>query len=57
MLNFTFLEKIVELVSPSHFVYEFVYVYFLLTDQTSLINFTSQDIGQYMYYNRLLTRV
>ena len=64
MLNFNFSEKGLGLVSPPHFVYDFsrkmskcLSCYILLTDQISLIAFTSPDIGQYVYYKCLLIRL
>ena len=55
-------EKGLGLASPPHFVYDFqekcFSCYILFTDHTSLsIAFTSRDIGQYVYYNCLLTRL
>ena len=43
MINFNFPEKGLGLVPPSHFVY--------------VIAFTSPNIGQYVYYGCLLTRL
>ena len=62
MLKFNFSEKGLGLVSPPHFVYDFqekcFSCYTLLTDQISLSDcLTSRDIGQYVYYNCLLTRL
>ena len=61
MLNFNFSEKGLGLVSPPHFAYDssrkWFSCYILLTDQISLIAFTSRDIGQYVYYNYLLSRL
>ena len=49
MLNFEFLEKSLELVSPPHFVYDFLEKYFschiLVTEFLCLTTFASWDIG------------
>ena len=60
MLNLNFPEKGLGLVSPPHFVYNFSRKMFLILYSTNtkyhcLIAFTSRDIGQYVYYNCLLT--
>ena len=52
MLNFNFSEKGLGIVSPSHFVHDFPRKMFLRKVRC-LIAFTSQDIGQYVYYNSL----
>ena len=62
MLNFNFSENVAGLVSPSHFVHYFLRnvthaIFFELTKLHCLIIFTSWDIGQYMYYDSLLTRL
>ena len=66
MLNFNFSDRAQGLVSPPHIVYDFSRKMFLmlhfniiiLTDQiSSLIAFTSWDIGQNVYYNCLLTKL
>ena len=61
MLNFNFPEKGLELVSPPHFPYDFSRKMFLILYSINRPNFkvwlsfTSRDIGQYVYYNCLLT--
>ena len=63
MFNFDFSERGLGLVSPPHFVYDFLgkmfhSCYILLTDQTSLPDcLYSRDIGQYVRYNCLLARL
>ena len=72
MLNFNFSEKGVGLVSPPHFVSEFsrkmvLMLHTIIKDITSLIllndqfnglgSLTSRNIGQYVYYNCLLTKL
>ena len=62
MLNFDFLEKDVGLVSPPHFGYDFSRKMFLILYSIKgpnfiVIAFTSRDIGQYVYYNCLLTKL
>ena len=65
MLNVNFSQKGLGLVSPPHFVYDFSkkkknvsrVTYYQLTKFHCLIAFTSRDIGQYVYYNCLLTRL
>ena len=61
MLTFNVLEKSLGLVSPPHFVYDFSrknvshVTFYQLIKFHCLIAFTSRDIGQYVYYNCLLT--
>ena len=63
MLNFNFSEKGLGLISPLHFVHDISRKMFLmlhsitLTKCHCLIAFTSRDIGQYVYYNCLLTKL
>ena len=63
MLNFHFSEKGLGLVSPPHFVYDFSRKIFLMLHSINWPNFivwfafTSRDIGKYVYYNCLLTRM
>ena len=55
MFNFNFSEKGLRLVSPEKNVS--LVIFYKLTKLHCLIAFTSQDIGQYGYYNCLLTRL
>ena len=63
MLNFYFSEKGLGLVSAPHFVYDFSIKIILILSSINwpnffyLIAFTSQNIGQYVYCNCLLTRL
>ena len=65
MFNFNFSEKGLGLVSSTHLAHDFQEKcfsrYILLTNQISLadclLQITSRDIGQYVYYNYLLTRL
>ena len=63
MLNFNFSEKVLALVSPLHISHIFFnknashVTFYYLTKFNCLIAFTSKDIGQYVYYNCLLTRL
>ena len=63
MLNFSFSEKGLGLVSPPHFVYDFSRKMFLMLHSINIPNLivkifnTSQNIGQYVYYYCLLTRL
>ena len=58
MLNSNFAEKGVGLVSPSHFKKNVPRVtFYYLTKFHCLIAFTSRNIGQYVYYDCLLTRM
>ena len=60
MLNLNIYEKGLGLISPPHFVHTFWNIshvaFYQVTKFHSLIAFTSWDIGQYVYYNCLLTR-
>ena len=59
MLNFDFLDKDLGIVSPAHCVYDFSTKMFLLLysiNWANLVPFT-WDIGQFVYYNCLLTRL
>ena len=59
MLNFRFLEKIMGLVSPPHFVYDFFeknisyVIYNLQTHQISMSGCLTSDIEKYMYCDYL----
>ena len=58
MHNFNFSEKGLGLVSPTHFVYDFLRKMFLMLHSINwpdFIAFISQEIGQYVYCNCLLT--
>ena len=60
MLNFNFSQKGLELVPSTHFVYDFSkkmfhVIFYYLTKFYCLIDFSSWNIGQYVYYNCLLT--
>ena len=62
MLNFNFSEKDLGPVPPSYFVYDCLrktshVTFYQLTKFHCLIAFTSPNIGQYVYYNCLLTRL
>ena len=60
MLNFSFPEKGLGLVSPPYFVHDFSRKIFLMlfsNNWPSFIAFISQEIGQYVYYNCLLIRL
>ena len=63
MFNFNFSEKGLGLVAPPNFVYDFFkknvsrVTFYLLPKFHCLIAFTSRDIGPYVYYNCLLTRL
>ena len=58
MLNFNFSEKDLGLVSPPCFRHDFLRkMSLMLTKFHFLIAFTSRDAGQYVYYNRLLTKL
>ena len=63
MLKFNFPEKGLHLVSPPHFVYGFSRIMFLMIYSINwpnfhyLITFISRDIGQYVYYECLLTKL
>ena len=61
MLNINFSEKGLGLVSPPHSVYDFSRKVFLMLYSADKIYcpiaFTSRDIGQYVYYNCLLTKL
>ena len=57
MFNFNFSEKGLGLDYPPHFVYDCRVAYYLLAKFHCLIAFTYRDIGQYAYYNCLLTRL
>ena len=54
MLKFEFLEKSLSIFFLLHFVFDFhekcFSCYILLTDEITLIVFTSWDIGQYVYW-------
>ena len=60
MINFNFSQKGLGLVTSPHFGYDFSRKIFLMLQLTRFhcrIAFTSQNIGQYVYYNCLLTRL
>ena len=63
MFNFGFLEKVLGLVSPSHFLYDFSKKMLILLysiNSPDFIVFFSillEILGNYVYYNYLLTRL
>ena len=63
MLNFNFSEKGLGLICPPQFVYDFLrkmvshVTFYELTKFCCLTVFNSRDIGQYVYYNCLLTKL
>ena len=59
MLNLNFPEKGLGLISPPYFVYNFSrkMCSMLYSQFHCMIVFTSRDIGPYVYYNCVLTRL
>ena len=60
MLNFNFLEKGLGLASAPYFEYDFSRKTFLILHSILMVHstaFTFRNIGQYVHYNYLLTRL